>query len=215
MKTLIATLTMALALAFPATLAADTYNVKDFGATGDGKHIDSEAINNAIKAAAANGGGTVYIPAGTYACYSIRLASRIHLLLEQGATIVAEFPTDSTDYDPAEPNPHNRYQDFGHSHWQNSLMWGIGLEDVTISGPGTIHGKGLTREGSRRPGVGNKAISLKECRNVTLRDLTMIQCGHFALLATGVDNLTIDNLKVDGVGRRAHPGRRLRGVGHV
>ena len=197
MKTLITTLIMAFALVFPATLAADTYNVKDFGATGDGKHIDSEAINDAIKAAAANGGGTVYIPAGTYACYSIRLASRIHLLLEQGATIVAEFPTDSTGYDPAEPNPHDRYQDFGHSHWQNSLMWGIGLEDVTISGPGTIHGKGLTREGSRRPGVGNKAISLKECRNVTLRDLTMIQCGHFALLATGVDNLTIDNLKVD------------------
>ena len=67
---------------------ADTYNVKDFGAVGDGIHIDSEAINQAIQTAAAQGGGTVHIPAGEYACYSIRLASHIHLHLEQGATIV-------------------------------------------------------------------------------------------------------------------------------
>lgn len=178
-------------------LDAAIYNVRDFGAKGDGKNIDSEAINKAISHAAANGGGTVYVPAGQYACYSIRLASHINLYLEQGATIVAEYPTDSIGYDAAEPNEHNAYQDFGHSHWKNSLIWGIGLEDITISGPGTIFGKGLTREGSRRKGVGNKAISLKECRNVTLSDVSMLQCGHFALLATGVDNMTISNVKVD------------------
>ena len=55
----------------------------------------------------------------------------------------------------------------------------------------------MTREESRLPGVGNKAISLKDCRNVTLKDLSMLHCGHFALLATGVDHLTILNLKVD------------------
>src|SRR6266545_2026567 len=124
------------------------------------------------------------------------------------------------------------YQDFGHSHWQNSLIWGIGLEDVAILGPGLINGKGLTRRsprprrplqagdtpaslGGAQPGVrpqsplgedsppsemnglGNKAISLKLCRNVLLRDFSILNGGHFALLATGVDNLTIDNLKVD------------------
>lgn len=178
-------------------LQAKIYNVKDFGAVGDGQHIDSEAINQAIVQAAREGGGTIYVPAGKYACYSIRLASQIHLYLEQGATIVAAFPTAEKGYDKAESNPHNSYQDFGHSHWKNSLIWGINLEDITISGPGKIDGKGLTREESRRDGVGNKAISLKECKNVTLKDLSMFRCGHFALLATGVDNLTIDNLKVD------------------
>lgn len=178
-------------------LSAAIYNVKDFGATGDGTHIDSEAINRAIRKAASGGGGTVYVPAGEYACYSIRLASHIHLYLEQGATLIGAFPTPTGKYDSAEPNSHDTYQDFGHSHWQNSLIWGIGLEDITISGPGTIYGKGLTREESRLDGVGNKAISLKDCKNVTLKDLNMFQCGHFALLATGVDNLTITNLKVD------------------
>lgn len=117
--------------------------------------------------------------------------------MEQGTRIIAAFPGKEEGYDTAEPNEHNKYQDFGHSHWKNSLIWGIGLENITISGPGLIYGKGLTREESRLPGVGNKAISLKDCRNVILKDLSMLHCGHFALLATGVDHLTILNLKVD------------------
>lgn len=197
MKKLATIILMAIAALATTPSLADTYNVRDFGATGDGVHIDSEAINKAIRAAAGKGGGTVYVPAGRYACYSIRMASHVELHLEQGAAIIAEFPTDSAGYDPPEPNPHSKYQDFSHSHWQNSLIWGIGLNDITISGPGYIIGKGLTREGDRRPGIGNKAIALKECSNVVLRDLGMVQCGHFALLATGVDNLTISNVKVD------------------
>lgn len=78
-------------------LQAKIYNVKDFGAVGDGQHIDSEAINQAIVQAAREGGGTIYIPTGEYACYSIRLANHIHLYLEQGATIVAAFPTAERD----------------------------------------------------------------------------------------------------------------------
>ena len=178
-------------------MQAAIYNVRDFGAKADGKAIDSPAINRTIEAAAQEGGGTVYLPAGEYACYSIRLKSNIHLYLEQGARIIAAFPEKDKGYDMAEPNEHNKYQDFGHSHWKNSLIWGIGLENITISGPGLIYGKGLTREESRLPGVGNKAISLKDCRNVTLKDFSMLHCGHFALLATGVEHLTLLNLKVD------------------
>ena len=54
-------------------MQAAIYNVRDFGAKADGKTIDSPAINRAIEAAAQEGGGTVYLPAGEYACYSIRL----------------------------------------------------------------------------------------------------------------------------------------------
>ncbi len=50
---------------------------------------------------------------------------------------------------------------------------------------------------AEQPGVGNKAIALKNCRNVLLRDFSILKGGHFALLLTGVDNLTIDNLKID------------------
>lgn len=66
-------------------MQAAIHNVKDYGARADGVTIDSPAINRAISAASAGGGGTVYVPAGEYACYSIRLASHVHLYLEQGA----------------------------------------------------------------------------------------------------------------------------------
>lgn len=176
-----------------------TYNVKDFGASGDGKSIDSEAINKAIESASAAGGGTVYIPAGTYLSYSIRLKDNIDLHLEHGAILKAAEANSKQGYDIAEPNG-STYQDFGHSHWKNSLIWGIGLHDVSITGFGLIDGStGLSRGLERIEDIAwaNKAIALKECRNVTIRDISMMMCGHFALLLTGVDNLTIDNIIVD------------------
>ena len=64
------------------------HDVRVYGAAGDGKTIDSPAINRAIEAAAAAGGGTVRFPPGAYASYSIRLKSNIALYLDQGATIL-------------------------------------------------------------------------------------------------------------------------------
>jgi polygalacturonase len=70
-------------------LSASFYNVKDFGARGNGKTPDSHAINNAIEKAASAGGGTVYFPAGTYLSYSIRLKSNITLFFDNGAVLLA------------------------------------------------------------------------------------------------------------------------------
>jgi len=179
-------------------LSASDYNVKAYGAVGDGKVIDSPAINKAIEAAAEAGGGTVYFPTGTYLCFSIRLKSHIGLYLDHGAVILAANPDEhNRGYDPAEPNEWDIYQDHGHSHWQNSLIWGEDLQDISIIGPGKIYGKGLQRWDSDKVGEGNKAIALKNCRNVIIRDITMERCGHFCILPTGVDNFTIDNLRID------------------
>jgi len=219
------------------------FNVRAYGATGDGRTLDTASINQAIDAAAAAGGGTVFFPAGTYASYSVHLKSNVALYLDQGSTLLAADPPpegESGGYDPAEPNPEtDKYEDFGHAHWHNSLIWGEGLQNVSILGPGTIFGKGLARgygpprkdplPGEPRPpqpapgtpvpgvptnivsgpfgypsvkdtlpnGVGNKAISLKNCRNVILRDFMIYHGGHFGILALATDNLTIDNLKID------------------
>ena len=176
---------------------AGGYNVRDFGAKGDGVTIDGDAINKAIEAAAAAGGGTVYFPAGNYPSYTIRLKSNISLYIDQGATLIAASPVSGTGYDKPEPNPYDQYQDFGHSHWKNSLIYGEGLHDISIMGPGMIWGKGLTRSTNVPEGGGNKSIALKLCHNVTIRDVSVLHGGHFAILATGVDNLTIDNMRVD------------------
>ncbi|MBZ5497458.1 MAG: glycoside hydrolase family 28 protein [Acidobacteriia bacterium] len=180
--------------------AAGVYDVRAYGAAGDGKTLDTPAVDKAIDAAVAAGGGTVRFPAGKYLCYTIHLKSNVALYLDQGATILADDPPPeggSGGYDPAEPNQWDKFQDFGHSHWHNSLIWGEGIENVSILGPGLIDGKGLIRGDSPRAGVGDKAIALKLCRNVILRDFSIFRGGHFGILATGVDNLTIDNLKID------------------
>jgi polygalacturonase len=185
-------------------------DVRKLGAVGDGKAIDSAVINKAIDQVAASGGGVVHFPPGTYACYTIRLKSGVGLHLESGATILAaSVPLEGTTsggYDNAEPQgTWDPYQDYGHNHWRNSLIWGEGVHDIAIFGRGMIWGKGLSRGlGSDKdlpksdlPGVGNKAIALKNCHNVLLRDISILQGGWFALLATGVDNMTLDNLIVD------------------
>jgi polygalacturonase len=205
----------------PAPAAAEAlFNVRAYGATGDGKTVDTPAINQAIEAVAAVGGGTLIFPAGTYLCFTIRLKSNITLYLSPGCTIQAALsplPGETTGYnggtyDPAgPPQPWEAFQDFGHNHWPNSLFYGEDLHDVSIQGPGLIWGKGLSHGSTHKndirgdypqyiaeqPGVGNKAIALKNCRNVLLRDFAVLKGGHFALLATGVDNLTLDNLLID------------------
>jgi polygalacturonase len=236
------------------------YDVRQYGAVGDGITLDTPAINRAIETAAAAGGGTVHVPAGTYLCYSIRLKSNITLELDSGATILAAGSWKSGNYDPPEPNIFDPYEDFGHSHWHNSLIWGVDLHNVSIVGHGLIYGRGLssghppTTQPATQPapleddvitgtthhhhkrvgspdtlpsyysqddraeapltkpqpdqtypnvkdtlpsGIGNKSISLKNCHDVTLRDVSILYGGHFGILATGVDNFTIDNVKID------------------
>jgi polygalacturonase len=194
------------------------FDIRTYGAVGDGKTVDTPAINKAIEAAESVGGGTVLFPAGTWLCFSIHLKSHVDLYLSQGAIILAAdspLPGGSTGYnggtyDAAEPNTAwDAYQDYGHNHWHNSLLWGENIHDLSITGPGLIYGKGLSFGGNRaargnypifkaeQPGVGNKAIALKNCRNVIFRDFSILKGGHFGLLLTGVDNLTIDNLKID------------------
>ena len=287
-------------------MAGTVYNVRDYGAVGDGVAVDSDAVNKAITAASAAGGGTVYFPAGHYYCFSIRLASNITLYLDQGCELMAadtprevlalqprgngrgargsnyniapapvsrggapvavaqgtgaapaaasapaadtaqpapaastatgvealqnsidfpptlqpaalqgilsQIPAGTKMYDLAEANEwtnapaSQQYQDFGHSHWQNSLIWGDGLTNISILGPGTINGRtdtqghGLSRaDGPTNIGGANKAIALKNCRNVIFRDFTIQQGGWYCLLATGVDNFTLSNIKVDTV----------------
>jgi hypothetical protein len=198
MRTLFFTLLILAIFVSNSAFANETsFNVRNFGAKGDGNTIDSKAINDAIEAASKDGGGTIFFPAGVYASYSIRLKSNISLYIGQGATILAASPAGEVGYDAPETGADNAFQDFGHSHWHNSLIWGENLENISIFGPGTIYGKGLTREGPHKAPVGNKAIALKLCKNVILRDFTILFGGHFGILATGVDNFTIDNLKID------------------
>ena len=201
----------------------DFFNVRAFGARGDGRALDHTAINAAIEACAQGGGGTVLVPAGTYLCGSIHLRSNIHLLLDAGATLLGA-PQNLNAYDPEEAWTGMAWQDGGHTFFHNSLIWGENLTNVSITGPGTINGGGLVKDDGDEDSIdgfssfgrgpiptwrstnttpaagarlGNKAMALKLCRNVLLRDFTILHGGHFAILVTGCDNITVDNVTMD------------------
>src|SRR6201986_178634 len=134
----------------PAASTEAFFDTRRYGALGDGKTLDTKAIQNAIDAAERVGGGTVLFPAGTYASYSIHLKSNVALYLDQGAILLAaSVPIEGTTsggYDAAEPQGAGEpYQDYGHNHWHNSFLWGENLHDISILGPGRIWGRGLSR----------------------------------------------------------------------
>lgn len=184
--------------------AATDYDVREFGAAGDGKTLDHTAINRAIDSCVAHGGGRVVLSAGTYLCGSIRLKSNVELHISAGATILAA-PGSMKAYDESEPWEGPAYQDGGHTYFHNSLIWAVGQQNVSITGRGTIDGKGLTKKDTEKGGnlqggsigTGDKAIALKECRNVLIRDITIFRGGHFAIIMTGCDLGTVDNVTID------------------
>ncbi len=183
---------------------AERYDVRQFGAKGDGTTLDSPAINAAISQAVNDGGGQIYLPAGTYLCGSIRLKSNIHLYLDAGATILAA-PAEMKAYDESEPFNFPEYQDGGHTYFHNSLIWAEGQENVSITGQGKIDGSGLTKHDTEKAGIvqggsigtGDKSIALKACKNILIRDITITNGGHFAIIATGCERGTIDNVTID------------------
>ncbi|MGB7718829.1 MAG: glycosyl hydrolase family 28-related protein [Bryobacteraceae bacterium] len=199
------------------------FDVTAYGAAPGGAALTNQAaINNAIAAAAAAGGGTVLIPAGTFKTYSIHLQSNVGLHFESNHSIIQAAiqgtgpGQDGGYYDAPEVNLYVGLQDEGHSHWQNSLIWGIGLQNVMISGPGLIDGSYIdasgntvqvlvttdvsevtTRTSAGTAGQANKAIALENCTNVVFRDFAIKNGGHFGILGTGVNNWTIDGIIID------------------
>jgi hypothetical protein len=199
------------------------FDIASFGAAPGGPALGNQAaINAAIDAAAKAGGGTVVIPAGVFKTYSIRLKSNVGLRFATVNSILRAAVQgtgegqDGGFYDAPEKNPFVGVQDGGHSHWANSLIYGIGVENVLISGPGLIDGSYIDAAGAMvnvlsgadlievplrnaegKPGGGNKAIALKNANNIVFRDFHIRNGGHFAILGTAVNRWTIDGIVVD------------------
>ena len=132
MKTLIVSLLAFSSVAFAAVTVCD---VRDYGASGNGKTKDTQAIQKAIEACAQKGAGVVYFPPGSYLTGTINLRSNVTLHIEAGATLLAS--PDVEDY-PLLPDP---YQPQNLS--RSALIYGHALENVTITGRGTIDGQGI------------------------------------------------------------------------
>ncbi|MCI3271116.1 glycosyl hydrolase family 28 protein [Streptomyces cylindrosporus] len=201
--TVLFVLAVVLGLAHPAALAAPhtapqaaVYDVRDYGAKGDGSANDTPAINKAITAANSAGGGTVRFPAGKYKSKNtIHMKSNVTLQVDTGATVQG---SSADTYDAPESNPNDKYQDYGHSHFHNAMIYGDRLTNIGFVGGGVIDGAGNLITGNPKSGEADKIISLTRCDGLRIGDgLTLRRGGHFAALINGCKNVTSDHLTID------------------
>lgn len=190
-----ATTGLATAPGSPAAAHARYYDVTHFGALGDGKTKNTQAIQEAINAANEADGGIVLIPPGIYLTGSIHLRNHVTLHLSPGATLLGS--TDLADY----PSNETTFRSYTDHYVHQSLIAGDNLHDVAITGKGVIKGQGSDRVFSasapdwgfrKRPYI----IRLVSCRNVLIEDVTLRDSPMWVQHYLACDNLTIRGVNV-------------------
>lgn len=188
------------------------FNVRQFGAVGDGRTVDTAAINRAVEECSKAGGGQVLFPPGAYLSGTVRLLSHAHLALELGATLVGT--TNLNEYrQPEVPSimPEARW-----GKWHRALLLAENAEDVTIRGPGIIDGNRVFDPTGEERMRGPHTIVFVNCQGFTLRDLTIIDSANYAVFFQVSDDVHIRNVRFvggwDGVHFRGAPDRWCRNV---
>ncbi len=191
---------------------AGVFDVREYGATGDGKTLDTAAINKAVEACAQAGGGQVRFGPGRYLSATVHLKSRVTLLLEPGAVLVGS-PDPNSYQRPSVPDfmPEARW-----GKWHRALILGDGLEDIGIAGGGVIDGnKVFDLRGEERM-RGPHTFVFVNCRNVTVRDVSFVDSANYAIFFQISDHVDVHNVKFtggwDGVHWRGAPGHPCRDI---
>lgn len=123
-----------------------TYNIRDFGAQGDGKTLDTAALQSAIDACHRDQGGTVLVPAGVFVIGTVELKSNVTLHLAAQGTLLGT--TDKNQYHAADKIP--LAGDATLEDGNVGLIFAVDAENVTVEGPGTIDGQGAQFHSPRR-----------------------------------------------------------------
>lgn len=210
-------LMMTLAATAPATIAGPSavVDVRDHGAVGDGRTLDTTAINEAVEACGAAGGGQVRFAPGTYLSGTVHLRSHVTLFLDAGATLVGT--TELSRYQ--HPRPPDFLPEARWGKWHRALILGDGLEDIGIAGEGVIDGNKVfdpTGEERRR---GPHTFVFMDCCDVAVRDVSFRDSANYAIFFQISDRVDIRNVEFvggwDGVHFRGGPERPCRDVNVV
>ena len=212
-------LVLALALFAAARTAvaaeAGVFNVRDYGAVGDGKTLDTAALNEAVTACAQAGGGQVRFPPGRYLSATVHLQSRVTLYLEAGARLVgAKDPNLYQHPTPPAFLPEARW-----GKWHRALILADGAEDIEIAGSGVIDGNKVFDPTGEERMRGPHTFVFVSCRNVTVRDVSFVDSANYAIFFQISDHVDIRNVKFtggwDGVHFRGAPQRSCKDVSIV
>lgn len=166
------------------------YDVTRYGVYNDGVTNNTKAIADVVAMAEANGGGTIYFPAGTYVSGSIELKSNMTLYLESGALILGS--EDKADYPMITEKIVEGYTREGHA----GMIYALRAENVTVEGRGTIDGRGYNwwpdRANQHRPRMFQPIL----CDNVRLAGITIKNSPMWTVHPVCCKNVTIDGITI-------------------
>jgi polygalacturonase len=171
------------------TAPPKTFNVRDFGAVGDGTNKDTAAFQKALDACAVSGGGEVVVPAGNYLIGSVQMGYGTTLRLETNCVIIGSG--DSNDYPMMDVRWEGRWQP-----GRRALIYAANVDHTGIIGPGRIQGnRAMAAPQNPRGAVVLEAIS---CNGVRWEGFTVTQGGNWATHPTYCTDVVIKGLNIVG-----------------
>jgi hypothetical protein len=181
-------------VAKPKESGTRTFNVRDYGAVGDGKALDTRSIQDTIDACAADRGGVVLVPAGTFLIGPIQLKSNVTLRIAADGKLLAE--TTAGLYGPANGIPLAGDHTMGDGNV--GLVYASNAENVAIEGSGTIDGQGAAvrtggLSGNRRPHL----VLFYKCKNVSIRDVYLFQSAFHTCRICNSSYVHIDGVRIN------------------
>ncbi|HMD85469.1 MAG TPA: glycoside hydrolase family 28 protein [Terriglobia bacterium] len=165
------------------------FNVQDFGAAATGQVLDTKPLQSAIDAAAQSG-GVVYFPPGTYLSGTLTLNSHVSLHLEAAAVLLGS--TNLADYPRIQP----ALRSYTETYTNQSLIYGENLEGVSLLGRGTLNGQGASFKRVQRYGNRPYMIRMVNCRHVQVADLTLLDSPMWVQHYLACEDVSIQGLTV-------------------
>ncbi|HLH37121.1 MAG TPA: glycosyl hydrolase family 28 protein [Alloacidobacterium sp.] len=165
---------------------ARTYNIRDYGAKGDGITHDTKSIQDAIDACHSDDGGIVLVPAGVYLTGTIEIKSNITLRIAAAGKLLGS--TDAKQYHAVDTIPLHGDSTLEDGNW--ALIYAVNAKNITIEGPGVIDGQGLQFHSAVRgtpppSGLGgNKRpyhLLCYRCENLTVRNIDMLESAYHSI----------------------------------
>lgn len=172
-------------------------NVLKYGAVGDGKTLNTNALQKAIDGAYENGGGKVVIPAGTFLTGSLDLRSNVELHISNGAVLLGS--TDINDYNKRVPELES-YNDIFLEH---ALIYAEKQKNIAVTGNGTINGQGdseafIAKTKKKPDRYKNRPFVIRfvQCENVKIKDVTMMNSAMWMQQYLACEDVLIDGIRV-------------------